>query len=543
MKSPMQHSRRSPSAAWLPLVLASAGCSMDLSLGDLSREGQGLIDDGASAAVTPTVDGALAPALAPPEVTFGMSDPLRGMDTVVGTDLDADGHDDLAMAAHDVATGIDVVHIRYGGPRPGGAEAVYRLAEGGARLVLPGGVAERSTVDGLFAAGDVDGDGYADLLVASGICDGPGLERGGYLIYGGPERLDGVIDIASVSTHFTPPASPGDGSACAYASFAAPGDIDGDELSDLAFVYPGSLSYWTYSGEEPTITSGSPGIYVFYGRQQRFGASVPWASADARMSSTLSDDPARERDALTVHAVGDLNGDGRAEFGVTYVSSDEYFETPQGSPFPRTQQILVPGGQRPSSPIDLLALPLQIPGLITQRGQNPLGDLDGDGYDDILARFGQDYMLFYGAPDLLDAPLDRARAAARIVTEHNGGPLPLGDLDGDGDSELGVMRYLPHRPYVETIDLAVLSGTRARLHGDITFATASLEGARIYPRSAYADTRAVSFVASVGDFDGDGAGDVLTESATDADAVGDAYPMLHLHYGQRAEPAASTDPR
>jgi len=547
MKSLMQHHGLLARSAWLPLVLASGACSMDRSLGDISRHETDLVDDGSGVPVASTVDGAVAPALLPPAVTFAEGDQLWSFEPVVGTDLDADGYDDLVVGGYDVSTGIPAVHVRYGGPRPGDAGGTYTFAESGARLTLPASDLEGEPLyNSLYAVGDVDGDGYADLFVATGVCDGPEPDRGGYLIYGGPQRLNGLIDITSVSTHFSPPAGTGDGSACAYPIATAPGDLDGDGLSDLVLVYPGPLELVGPTGELPTEASGLPGVYVFYGRRERFGSRVPWTSADARLSSALSGDVVRETDVITVHAVGDLNADGGADLVINHSPGGRISRTPdEPAVMPPPEEILVPGGERLTGSIDLRELPIRRVGLFTQQGDKALGDLDGDGFDDIIARFGSDYMLFYGAPDLLDAPLDPARAAARIDTDHSGIPRPLGDLDGDGDAELGVSRHVPHRPWPETIDLAVVSGTRARLSGDIAFPEGSLAAARIYPGTPDADTRSVSFIAPVGDLDGDGAVDVLTRSAADdADAEAARYPMmLHLHYGNPVEPALSDVPR
>ena len=538
MKSFMQHKTALARAAWLPLVLGSGACSMDLPLGDMPRDEPDWVDDGASAAVPSTVDGALAPALLPPDVTFGMGEQLWGYEPVVGADLDADGHDDLVVSGRDVATGVQLLHIRYGGARPGDAGEALAFAESGARLL-----AAETTLDPLFAAGDVNGDGYADLFAADVICQGPEPAHGGYLIYGGPQRLDGVIDLASVSTRFTPPVGTGDASSCSGHLAMAPGDLDGDGLSDLVFVYPRAAEFSSFAGELPTVASGVPGIYVFYGKREGFGPNVSWTSADARISSALSGDPRREWDSISVHAVGDQTGDGRAEFVINYVPEGELLPTTDGSVVRVTEQILVPGGERLPSSVDLTALPLRIPGTFTQHSLKALGDLDGDGTDDIVTRFGNDYMLFYGAPDLLDAPLDPARAAARLLTGYDGMARPLGDLDGDGDAELGLGRYLPGRPWVAMLDMVVLSGTAARWIGDVTFPKASEAGARIYPPDAYGDTRVLLHIAPVGDLDGDGVGDVLTQSSIDVDVGGNPLPMLHLHYGKRAEPTNTSNPR
>ena len=93
MKSPMQHSVLLARAAWLPLLLASAACSMDLSLGDLSRRDHGSSgdDSSGSAAAPVAIDGALPTALRPPDVTIANDDAVLSAAGITGVDLDADG--------------------------------------------------------------------------------------------------------------------------------------------------------------------------------------------------------------------------------------------------------------------------------------------------------------------------------------------------------------------------------------------------------------------------------------------------------------------
>jgi len=92
-------------------------------------------------------------------------------------------------------------------------------------------------------------------------------------------------------------------------------------------------------------------------------------------------------------------------------------------------------------------------------------------------------------------------------------------------------------------DIAVLSGTRARLSGDISVGPEpTLAGSQLYPDMP--DRYAQQAVAA-GDLDGDGARDVLTLSLTlfDTLAFYDPYPMLHIHYGNHVESSAPEDPR
>lgn len=522
MKSLMQHG--ASRAAWLPLLLASGACNVDLPLGDLTADDAALIDDGEGAGTGATAaphEGSTATVLPAPALTIGLGDGVNGPDMLgAAGDMDGDGFDDLAVLSVDEATGVQYVHLRYGGRRPSAGAEAFSFDESGAKLRLSSGYADQILVRGLYAAGDVDDDGFADLFVATAVCNGPRPGDGGYLIYGGPERLDGILDIASVGAQFSPPVRAGDGSGCEDYSFAAPGDIDGDGFADLAFAhrgpFEGQLTWPTASGEG--------GIYVFYGKAERFPASTSWSDAAAHLSSALSGDVMRDADYMSVAAAGDLDGDGRAELLVNYSASR--FDQ-------RQALILVPGSsERLAGDIDLLAITPNIPGASPIDGTRAVGDLDADGFDELLISLPDQPgpSLFYGAPDLLSSPLDAEHATATF--DRGLGVFPAGDLDGDGDADLVAMRYVSNVVYtVVGFDMAVWRGSRTRPSGNIRFgADPTLAGARLYPddRDRYAQ-----YAAPVGDLDGDGSADVLTVSLRQyEDGFFDASPMLHIHYGE-----------
>jgi hypothetical protein len=537
----MQHSALVGRGAWLPLLLASGACSMDLSLGDLSPRDHGLIGDDASGSEgAPTaIDGALPTALRPPDVSIAGDDSVLSAAGITGADLDADGFDDLAIASSDAVTNVQYLHVRYGGPRLADDAQAFAFDDSGGKLVFPAPVS--GLVSSVSSAGDVDGDGYADLFLATTICAGLEEGNGGYLIYGGPERFEGVVDISDVGSQFLPPGGETCQTSWPLYSFAAPGDIDGDGFADLVFAHVGSGTT-----ELDAVTPGDAGIYIFYGRAQRFAAVTPWTDADAHLSSALSGDRVRELDSFVVHAAGDLDADGCDELVIDYgppgaygSGGDLFIEEP-----PRPHELIVlPGStRRLAGDVDVLTIPTRLPGVRSAIDSSIVttpGDLDGDGFDDLVAVAASDAapVVFYGAADFLAAPLDLDRATARLLVGDVGSIVPLGDVDGDGDADLGVARYVHSRSRrVDGTDLAVLSGSRTRLRGPISFGEPSLAGARIYVGSSDAEDRYQAATMPIGDLDGDGAGDLVTSSARlfeDASVIpGDQ--RLHIHYGTPA---------
>jgi len=539
MRSAPVRERRLMRGTWARashLALAAstlAGCSGDIVLGDLSRDELSLEAAVAEGGGAGSADSRIGASLGEPDVTFDASTLWDG--PVRAGDLDGDGIGEWVTTEIDPFAGT-YLHLRYGGPRPASNLDLLELQEGGARLLLDPSV---PLTDSVTAVGDVDGDGYGELLVAMGQCDVAQAAEGAYLLYGGPDRLEGNWFLSDVSVHLESSrgASGEPSGSCSGGGDGwspALGDFDGDGLDDLAVVTrpypqhfePDFLPYFPPGAEALT--------YLFYGRSERLVDGTPLASADA----TLHAPP----DA-SVSSPGDANGDGRG---------DLLIGSPNSTSAPGTYWI--PGrAQRFSGDVDVAATGTLLAAHPGDIGIGTIGsDIDGDGLADVFLQ-DESWMLhlFYGQPGLFDDGVDFSTSAATFPVPE--GQLSfvrgLGDRDGDGDGELASMfdvpRQSPSDPFAT--EFAALSGSPARLAGPVAFPTQAVLDAHPGGRHFVNPDEYMYNLFAPGDLDGDGADDVLVTSAIylEDGSPSPQPPRLNIFYGTPGGVAAEAadDPR
>ncbi|MCZ7684933.1 MAG: FG-GAP-like repeat-containing protein [Sandaracinaceae bacterium] len=201
-----------------------------------------------------------------------MSLPDRRGDVAAAGDVNADGYADLLVADQ------PVVRVHHGDATLVSATAATTLDGSGLGSSADYGLAAAS-------AGDVNGDGYADVIVGAPRVDAPETDEGNaYLHYGGPS---GIAATPGVTLDH-----PGDQAGALFASsVSSAGDVDGDSYVDVivgarshdvgastnegsAYLFRGGAS-----GLEPTpaVALDPPGDVP----SAFFGSAVTWLDANA----------------------------------------------------------------------------------------------------------------------------------------------------------------------------------------------------------------------------------------------------------------------
>ncbi|MCB9686167.1 MAG: FG-GAP repeat protein [Alphaproteobacteria bacterium] len=255
-----------------------------------------------------------------------------------------------------------------------------------------------------LASCDVDGDGYTDLLVGASWYDGVEADEGGAFLYLGSGAGLSVSWDWGLRGGF------------AYGQFGsavACADFDGDGYDDLAVAAPRTTVYEVEDGL----------LYVFRGGIAGPTSHVAWA-----WSSGLAGDQVGTR-----LSTGDVNGDGFMDLAVGALGADD-----EGAAY------LFLGDEDVFWPEPVWSRRGVAAGDELGSGLSISGDADGDGYDDLLvgawassngqAREG-DAALYLGSafgPSAVAVwSFETDQASANV-----GGVSLGGDVNGDGLDDL-----------------------------------------------------------------------------------------------------------
>jgi hypothetical protein len=415
-------------------------------------------------------------------------------------DFDGDGYRDVAVgAAGAVVAGkqtAGAVVVLYGSPS--GPSAARRAVITQNSPGVPGAAEEGDQFGAALTSGDLDGDGYADLVVSSlneslGDHDGVGTAT---ILWGGAAGLSGGARVPQPDW-----LTEGGG----YATGLAAADFDGDGDTDL------------------TVTS-RPTTRVYEGPWKRTGAPKVEYDLD-ELGSTQ-----------TVIA-GDLSGDGAAErlypFG---------FDGDEGGAI---SYLRWTGTGYEKTDLDT-----------ADGDQGAIGDINGDGYGDLVlgdisrgAHKGGEITVRYGGPtgpDPAQTPTTVHQDTAGVPGKGEsddcfGCAVGVGDIDGDGYADVAVgAQNEDVGGRRNTGSVTVLYGSAAGLTtqraATYTQATAGVPGA--------AESRDwFGSAVRLADVDGDGRADLVATAYGENDACGALWVLRGTAWGLTTKGARTVSAR
>jgi len=420
-------------------------------------------------------------------------------------DLDGDGYDDVLVGAP--YDDIDAVNAGTAYLVFGGVTGTIDLSIADARLIGTGGSDNAGFAVG--HAGDVDNDGYEDILVGAIYEDSGATDAGAAYLLLGP--VTGDVDLDDADYIFT------GGTTEDYAgvSVASAGDWDADGYDDIIIG----------AYEQDTGASNAGMAYLIEGAGIASGelSSVAWA----RFSGERSDDQV----GRSVASAGDVNGDGQADLLIA--------APPEDTGGNASGSVYLIYGPSTGGLVDLRYADAQLYGEgdnhFAGREVHGPGDLDGDGYDDIMVGAdGEDSVSSgNGATYIWNGPVpvgtrELSGADTKIVGDTGLdyiGRSVAGAGDVNGDGELDLVMGGTGDDYGDTD-----AGAAFVALGPISAGTISKPDlyARIY--AATTDDKGGYSVDGGFDFNGDGLDDILVGAPGD-DAGGTDAGAAYITFG------------
>ena len=354
-----------------------------------SAAGEAYIVFGQAGATRPTIDLTFLSALGQGFIIRGddANDQLSSSVSNAG-DVNGDGIDDLIIGAP---------YGDNGGSNAGEAYVIFGQA-GATRtdidlttlaatdgFVIQGDVASDLAGFSVSGAGDINGDGFDDVIVGAIFGNAGGPDTGAaYVIFGQAGATRASIDLSSLAAS--------DGFAViGDANFdrtggavSGAGDINGDGIDDFVVT----------SRSASTAEYGVGKTHVIFGQTGATRANIDLGSFAAADGFTIIGDMASDFSGLSVSNAGDVNGDGIDDL----IISAPYNDAGGGNAGAAYVVFGKTGATR--TMIDLTSLAAtdgfviigDAAGDLAGLSVSAAGDVNGDGFDDVLigAAFGDD---------------------------------------------------------------------------------------------------------------------------------------------------------
>lgn len=364
------------------------------------------------------------------------------------------------------------------------------------------------------SAGDLNGDGFDDLVVSASLSDIPKNDTGyTYVVFGKSSGFDAVIDLATLDGNNGFRMSLDEADLLLGWSVDSAGDVNGDDIDDLIIGAP-------ISTEPAGAFSGSS--YVIFGKTSGFDGNLDLSELDGSNGFKIQGSVAGAQFGNGVSA-GDINGDGFNDL----ISGSYYGGT-------GTTYVLFGKATGFDAIIDLASLDgnngFSIDGVAEgdEAGYSVdnAGDINGDGFEEIIIgarnadasgeNSGAAYIVF-GKASGFDPVIKLSelsgnngfRLAGAAAGDLAGRSVSTaGDFNGDGLDDLIIGAYSADPNGASSGTAYVIFGKSSAFESSINLANLSISEGFIINGLATGDALGKS-VSSAGDINNDGFDDLI----------------------------------
>jgi len=357
-------------------------------------------------------------------------------------------------------------------------------------------------------AGDINADGYSDVIVGAPRCDdGANIEEGlAFVYYGSAKGLSPDPDAT--------PDDADQGDAWFGRSVSTAGDINGDGYDDVII---GACYY----DDEENVDEGR--VFVYYGSVTGLSSFPDWIGDDA--------DQAGAHFGWSVATAGNVNGD---KFADIIIGASEFDD---GTNWYEGRAFVYHG-----SALGLSTTPDSAPGDADQGSAGfgwsvaCAGDVNGDGYSDVLigapmytqwapplnTQEGRAYLYYGSATGISVAPDWIGDDGNQNMAAFGWSVASAGDVNGDGYSDVIIGAFFASDGWGREGRAFVHYGSAAGLSPLPDFAFSDAD---------QAEARFGISVAGAGDVNGDGYSDVIIGAAYYNEGPINDEGRAFIHFG------------
>ncbi|WP_292994045.1 hypothetical protein [Nitrosomonas sp.] len=390
------------------------------------------------------------------------------------------------------------------------------------------------TGESVSGAGDINGDGFDDLIIGAPHNFDNFYSGASFVVFGKASGFNATIPLSSLNGTNGFRINGVAGGDAAGQGVSSAGDINGDGFDDLLIGAPIS--------DVPKNDTGY--TYVVFGKASSFSATMNLSSLDGSNGFRMYVDEADQLLGWAVSSAGDVNGD----------SIDDLII---GAPIDESSYVVFGKTSGFDANLDLSSLDgsngFQMNGLVAgaQFGNGvSAGDINGDGFNDLIVGAyyggnGTSYVVF-GKASGFDAMLDLSNLDGSngfsLEGEAEGDEAGYsvdnaGDVNGDGFDDVIIGARQADTNGVDSGASYVVFGKASGFEATVNLS--DLNGSNGFRlEGGTAGDRAGRSVSAAGDFNGDGFDDVII-GAGSADLNGTDSGAAYVVFGKASGFSAS----